>query len=144
MWLVYALAASALWGFEYAIVGRILGDRVSPVSLVAIQMAVGSVALGAVALVTGALRRDLALAQAQPGLWLLVALGILVFTLGNLMIAVSIQEGNAVLAGFVEISYPLFIVLFSLMLGWGGSIGPRTVIGGLVILAGVYLLQSEQ
>ena len=144
MWLAYALAASALWGFEYAIVGRILGDRLSPLSLVSIQMAVGSLGLGVIAWATGALRRDVSVVSGDQALFWLVLASILVFTLGNLMIAVSIKEGNAVLAGFVEISYPLFIIFFSVLLGWGASLGPRTVFGGLVILVGVLILKSEQ
>jgi drug/metabolite transporter (DMT)-like permease len=143
MWLVYALLAAALWGFEYAIVGRVLDGRISAVSLVAIQMAVGAVALGIVGYASGALGRDVSAISTDRGLAQLILLAIAVFTAGNLMIAISIKEGNAVLAGFIEISYPLFIILFSLMLGWGGTIGVRTVIGGIVILIGVLILKAE-
>jgi drug/metabolite transporter (DMT)-like permease len=143
MWLLYALLASALWGFEYAIVERILGDRISALSLVAVQMSIGSILLAAAAWGFGTLRSDLVTISNDRGLGLLILASISVFTLGNLMIACSIKEGKAVLAGFIEISYPLFIILFSLLLGWGGNVGPRTVVGGLVILAGVLILKGE-
>jgi drug/metabolite transporter (DMT)-like permease len=144
MWLVYAIAASALWGFEYALVGRILGDRFSPLFLVSLQMFVGAVTLGALALATGTLWQEGREVLADRTTVLLVLLSTLVFTAGNFMIAASIKEGNAVVAGFVEVSYPLFIVLASLALGWGGQFGWRTIAGGLIVLAGVMLLQSDQ
>lgn len=143
MWLVYAVAASALWGFEYALVGRILGDRFSPLFLVSVQMFVGAICLGALCLATGTLAAEGPAATKDRNTAALIALSVIVFTLGNFMIAASIKEGSAVLAGFVEISYPLFIIAFSMLLGWGGTISLRTVLGGLVILAGVMILHSE-
>lgn len=143
MWLVYAVAASALWGFEYALVGRILGDRFSPLFLVSMQMLVGVVTLGSFCVVSGALWEESQAAVRDRGTFWLIVLSTIVFTLGNFMIAASISEGNAVIAGFVEISYPLFIIAFSLLLGWGGTVNLRTVLGGLIILAGVMVLHSE-
>jgi drug/metabolite transporter (DMT)-like permease len=144
MWLVYAVAASALWGFEYALVGRILGDRFSPLFLVSLQMFVGALTLGALAVATGTITSEGRVALGERGTVGLILLSTVVFTLGNFMIAASIKEGNAIIAGFVEISYPLFIVLASLAFGWSGQIGWRTIVGGLIVLAGVMLLQTDQ
>lgn len=143
MWLVYALGAAALWGLEYALVERILGERYSPLVLVSLQMLVGAVVLGALALRGGALPRELGLALSHRGDTLLILLSTLVFTAGNYLIAKSIDEGNAVVAGFVEISYPAFIILFSLALGWGHALGWRTVLGGAIVLAGIMLLKQD-
>ena len=52
MWMVYAVAASALWGLEYALLGRLFAGRLSPLSLLAIQMTVGTVLIGSIALAT--------------------------------------------------------------------------------------------
>ena len=125
MWLVYALLAAALWGFEYAIVGRVLDGADFR------GFACGDPDGGRG---RGARDRRVYLWRAGSGCFghidgprtcTTILLAIAVFTAGNLMIAISIKEGNAVLAGFIEISYPLFIILFSLMLGWGGTIRVR-------------------
>ena len=143
MWLLYALTAAALWGLEYALVERILGERYSPLVLVSLQMLVGAVVLGTLALRSGGVQKELGLALSNRGDMALILLSTLVFTAGNYMIAKSIDEGNAVVAGFVEISYPVFIILFSLALGWGHAISWRTVLGGVIVLCGIMLLKQD-
>jgi drug/metabolite transporter (DMT)-like permease len=142
MWMVYAVAAAALWGLEYAIMGRLLDGRLSPLSLLAIQMAVGTLLIGSVALATGSFHRDVGTITSNATTLRLIVISSLVFALGSYMIATSIQEGNAVLAGLVEISYPLFILLFLIMFGWNEPIGLRALFGGGLILAGAILVQS--
>lgn len=143
MWMVYAVAAAALWGLEYALMGRLFNGRLSPLSLLAIQMAVGTALIGAVAVATGTLRREIEIITATPETLRLVVLSTLVFTLGSYMIATSIQEGNALVAGLVEISYPLFILFFLVILGWNEPVGLRAVFGGVLIVAGAVLIQSS-
>jgi uncharacterized membrane protein len=141
MWLVYAIAASAIWGFEYAILGRLLGDRLSPMFLLSIQSFVAAVSTGAFCIASGAFRNESVFVTQDSTTLGLVLLSTVTFTLGNFMIALSIKEGNAVIAGFVEISYPVFIILFSLLLGWITHVDLKTIIGGLIVFAGVMVLK---
>jgi drug/metabolite transporter (DMT)-like permease len=142
MWMVYAVMAAALWGLEYAIMGRLLDGRLSPLSLLSIQMAVGTLLIGSVALASGSFHRDMGTITSNTVTLRLIVVSSLVFSLGSYMIATSIQEGNAVLAGLVEISYPVFILLFLVLFGWNEPIGPRALVGGGLILAGALLVQS--
>lgn len=143
MWMFYAIAAAALWGLEYALLGRLFNGRVSPLSVLAIQMAVGTTVIGAAALTTGSLRRELGMIASNPDTLRLVIISALVFTLGSYMIATSIKEGNALVAGLVEISYPLFILAFLVILGWNEPVGIMAIVGGLFIIIGAVLVQAS-
>jgi drug/metabolite transporter (DMT)-like permease len=143
MWMVYAVAAAALWGLEYALMGKLFNGRLSPLSLLAIQMVVGTILIGSVALATGTLRREALAITSNPETLRLVVISSLVFALGSYMIATSIKEGNALVAGLVEISYPLFILAFLVILGWNEPVGPRALVGGGLIIAGAFLVQSS-
>jgi drug/metabolite transporter (DMT)-like permease len=142
MWFAYAMLASALWGLEYALMGRLFDGRISPLALVSIQMAIGSVFLGGLALATGRMQADIRyIADNNSVLWL-VLFSITVFTLGNFFIAASIKEANALLAGLAEISYPLFILVFTIMLGWAEPVSARALVGGILILIGAIFLKT--
>jgi drug/metabolite transporter (DMT)-like permease len=144
MWFTYAVAASALWGLEYALMGRLFDGRISPLFLLSIQMLFGALILCTVCVVSGTFAAEAGVAVKSPEIMRLVFFSILVFTLGSYMIATSIQGGNALVAGLVEISYPLFILVFTLALGWAEPIGARALIGGLLIVAGAAIIQSAR
>jgi drug/metabolite transporter (DMT)-like permease len=141
MWMVYALAAAALWGLEYALLGRLFSGRLSPLTILALQMAVGAIFIAPLAIATGVFKRDAALIVSDPEMLRLTIVSALVFTLGSYMIATSISEGNALIAGLVEISYPLFIVVFLIIFGWNEPIRPLTMAGGILIFVGAAIVQ---
>lgn len=143
MWMVYAVGAAAIWGLEYALIERILGEKCSVLFLTAFQMAAGAVVLGTVAIRSGGFFEELRIATSDSSLTLLILLSAVTFTAGNFLISVSISEGNALVAGLVEISYPLFIAGFSLLLGLQRGLSLRTAIAGSIIVVGVLLLQSD-
>lgn len=144
MWLVYAMSASALWGLEYVLMGRLFDGRISPLFLLSIQMLTSAVTIGSICIATGTFTTELGAATRSPNVIMLVVFSCIVFGLGNLLIATSIQAGNPLLAGLVEISYPLFIVVFAIVLGWSEPVGPRALVGGLTILAGAAILQTAR
>ncbi len=144
MWMVYALGASALWGFEYVLLGRLFHDRISPLFLLSIQMLVGSITLGCVCLATGTFSSEIGIATRNWTVMFMIAFSSIVFTLGSILIAVSIQKGNPLLAGLVEISYPLFILIFSLLFGFSETISFRALLGGFIVFVGVLILQSAR
>jgi drug/metabolite transporter (DMT)-like permease len=144
MWMVYALCASALWGLEYVLLGRLFNDRISPLFLLSIQMLVGAIALGSVCLLTGTFSSEVGNATRNWTVILQISFSAVVFTLGSFFIAISIQEGNPLLAGLVEISYPLFILIFSLSFGFSETISFRTLLGGFTVIVGILILQSAK
>ena len=143
LWFVYATAAAALWGLEYVLLGRLFDNRISPVFLLSAQMFTGAVVMGTVCIASGSFRTQVDIATGDRSVLLLIALSAVVFTLGTLLIAISIKEGSPLLAGLVEISYSLFILLFSVLLGWSEPINPRALLGGLLIIVGAVILKSS-
>ncbi len=61
----------------------------------------------------------------------------------SLLIASSIKHSNAVVAGLVEISYPLFIIIFSFLILKETNIDFKTIIGGLLIIIGVVIISIK-
>jgi drug/metabolite transporter (DMT)-like permease len=143
MWYVYAMGAAALWGLEYAIMGRLFNGRISPLVLLTMQMATGALVLGAISLTSGRFAIEMKqVADDRSFLWL-VLFSLIVFTSANFLIAQSIQESNALLAGLAEISYPLFILVFTIMLGWAEPVTARALFGGMLILVGAIFLKTS-
>ena len=143
MWMVYAIAAAAFWGLEYILMGRLFNGRISPLFLLTIQMAIGTALFGSISLATGAMRRDSNEIATNPEAFRLVLMSAVVFALGSYMIARSIKESNALVAGLMEVSYPLFIFAFMAILGWNEPVNHRTVLGGILIVSGAAILQSS-
>ena len=70
----------------------------------------------------------------------LFAGSILMFNLGYLLIAFSIKNSNATIAGLIEISYPLFIILFSYLFFNEVNINKYTLIGGGLVMSGILVI----
>lgn len=141
MWIYYAVGAAITWGLEYALLDRILGGKVSPVFLRTLQMLAGFLAFGIAACASGKLVEDAQQAIADRGTLFLIAISLCTFSLANLLIALSIRDGNALLAGLVEMSYPIFIVMFSLLLFGAMHVTAHTVAGGGLIMLGIAVLK---
>jgi drug/metabolite transporter (DMT)-like permease len=143
MWYFYAIAASALWGLEYALIGRLFDGRVSPLFLLPIQMLVGAAVLGTVCFATGTFHAQIGAATRSSNTMMLIFMSTVVFTLGSFLIATSVKEGSALLAGLAEISYPLFILIFTVMLGWAEPVSARALVGGILILVGSIFIKTS-
>jgi uncharacterized membrane protein len=139
MWMLYAIFAAAVWGLDYAVGERVLRGKVSPVSLLAIQMAVGAIVF-AILGSCFSLKQDMRVILGDRRLlWLTIA-AILSFSLGNLLIFLSIEAKNATLAGIVELCYPIFIVLFTYVLFKENQLNFGVVVGGLLVMLGAGVL----
>lgn len=137
-WLIYALGAAILWGLNYSLNERIFLGRVSPATLLIFQGFAGMT----IAFIVGfrQLPADLRTLQ-QDRSTLLIAIGaLLTYGLGNLLISLSIQAKNATLAGLVELSYPIFTVLFTWLLFRQWHMTPLSMVGAVLILAGLVLV----
>jgi drug/metabolite transporter (DMT)-like permease len=72
-----------------------------------------------------------------PKVFGLFSFGVIVLALAELFIALSITNKSAALAGLIEISYPVFIALFSYLLFKESDLNVPIAIGGLLIFSGV-------
>ena len=139
MWIILSLTASIFWGMAYA-----FNEQVYKEISIFSALAITSVVLFAVALIAavwmGTLRKDLvSLGNSRTGLFMLLAASGTTVA-AEILIASAIHDKSATLASLIEISYPVFVTLFAILLFGESEINSMTVAGGILILAGVFLV----
>ncbi|MGO8699412.1 MAG: EamA family transporter [Limisphaerales bacterium] len=139
MWAFFAIVASILWGVEYSLTERVL-SRISVSSLLTVVMFCGFLMMLAISLITGVYKTDLVtLSESKKTLALVLSI-VLSFNVANACIVLSIGDRNATISGLIEVSYPLFIALFSWVFFRENNLTPGTVLGGLLVASGVVLI----
>lgn len=136
-WYVTALGAAMIWGIHYPLVANAL-KRLSPVGvlmLTAIPVLLVSVVF------YRHLAADYVVIKAMDWGSKLIVIALSVTSiLGAVLLYMSINSRNATLASLIEISYPVFVVLFSYLLFRQIEISPSVAAGGLLVFAGVALI----
>jgi drug/metabolite transporter (DMT)-like permease len=139
MWLLLAAFASMFWGITYVLNEQIF-KQLSVPTTIAIEALFFSILTIAVMAFTGNLKTDLATVSASRSLiWLLIA-GTVAALIAELLIGFSINAKNATLAGLIEISYPLFIALFSYLLFSENELNTGTALGGGLVFIGIAVI----
>ncbi len=136
MWLLYATAASAMWGLSYALHEQIY-RHLSIYTTIALHTLVISIIFFVMGWYKDALRADFTVLGTSTRVLILFVSSILVFAAAEFFIAMSIVAKNATLAGLIEISYPLFIALFAYILFKETALNGGIILGGMVIFIGV-------
>lgn len=140
LWVFTALSASIMWGLAYVMDKKVLNalsvtellfmthslSLIAVLIMFAVQSFYGQASLGAFVV---------KLSHPENLKWILLT--VLVAFVANFMIIKSIQLSNATLAALVEVSYPFFTVLFSILILKDNTITLDVVIGGCLIIAGV-------
>jgi len=139
MWIIFSVLAAITWGFDYAFAGQVT-KKISVTSFLAIQLFFAFLLTAIVAAFSGHLKKDLLVVNSTRQLLAYMIFGIIAFTAGNLFILGSIQAKSATLAGMVEISYPLFIALFSYLLFKENQLNAATIFGGVLIFLCVFVI----
>jgi len=140
MWLFYAVAASLCWGMSYAASGPILRKGMSPVLFFFGYCALGF--LGSLVLLsaTGRIGQAFRMEGLEKG-----DLGWFVFSIGGSALGAfltyaAMSAKNPTLASLIEISYPLFVVLFAWLFFREMELNTMTICGGLLVIAGVMVI----
>jgi drug/metabolite transporter (DMT)-like permease len=139
MWLVYAIAASILWGLDYSLGEKILENKISPITLLIFQMFFGLVLFSILGF-RFSLKHDLPVLTTNKYLLGWVILAMITFSIGNYFIFLSIQAKNATIAGLIELSYPLFTIFFTWFLFRQHHVTPGLIVGGILIVIGVIVI----
>lgn len=139
-WMIYALSAAMLWGASYAACGPTLRAGMPPFIfyfcysllsfLTALLFLIIRGNLGEIGTCIGKL-------GPHKG-WFLFSL--LAASLGAMMSYFGIGAKNASLASLVEISYPLFVVLFTWIFFQEIEINSMSVAGAFLVISGVSLI----
>lgn len=131
---VLAVSASVLWGLTYCLDERVLAT-LSVAKLYFLHCLCGVLVAGSILLLQGHAPASLFTFDTAEASLALVGLTLLTATAAALAILGSIQLLGANKSAVLEISYPLFVALFSVLL-FKGQLQPAVVIGGVFIFIG--------
>jgi drug/metabolite transporter (DMT)-like permease len=135
-----ALAASVLWGLTYCLDQKVL-TSLSVDKLYFLHSLFGVILCGAIWLLKGRSFGELfAVDPAQLDPKVLV-IALLVGAAAGLAIFGSVQILGASKASILEISYPVFVALFSILF-FGEVLTTPVILGGLLIFAGSAIVIS--
>jgi len=132
--LVLAVLASILWGLTYCLDERVLSSM-SVFQLYFLHCLCGVAVAGAILLIRGASPAALFTIDTSKAGLPLIALTLITATAAALSILGSIQLLGANKSAVMEISYPLFVALFSVLL-FKGQLQLPVVLGGIFIFIG--------
>jgi drug/metabolite transporter (DMT)-like permease len=136
-WYVFAIGAAVVWGLHYPLIDHAL-KRVSPVSVLLLT---ALPILLVVPFFPRELNADLQAFRAMRAAdraWLLaIALTSLA---GTVLLYLSIRERNATLASLIEISYPVFVVIFAWLLFREWHLNTGVLAGAALVFLGTALI----
>jgi drug/metabolite transporter (DMT)-like permease len=137
-----AVLASVLWGPTYCLDERVLAS-LSVFKLYFLHCLCGAVVAGVILLAQGASPAGLFTFDRVKASLPLVGLTLATATAAALSILGSIQLLGASKSAVLEISYPLFVALFSVLL-FKGQLQLPVVVGGIFIFVGSAIIVLAQ
>jgi drug/metabolite transporter (DMT)-like permease len=137
-WWGYALLSAACWGIQYVLM-ETLFRKVDFASAFSFLSLANGILVAAVLWIFYPRQNWSRLGESWPLIGL-VALYLVFGTGAYLFNALAINEKNATLASLLEISYPLFIILFTAILFRQVHLDPMGMAGAVLILFGSVLV----
>ena len=132
--LILAVLAAILWGLTYCLDERVLAS-LAVFKLYFLHCLCGALVAGVILLIQGASPAGLFTIDTAKASLPLVGLTLITATAAALSILGSIQLLGANQSAVLEISYPLFVALFSVLL-FKGQLHLSVIIGGIFIFIG--------
>ena len=144
VWFIYSLTAAALWGIHYATAGEV--SKNVPAFVITIFYLVFVTIFSIIVLLIVKSPTLLITALIShinlTTLWQLGIMGI-TGSISNFLIFSAIADSTATKASIVEITYPLFVALFSLILYGENTLNLKMGIGGILIFLGVTMVMRS-
>ena len=131
---VLAVVAAVLWGLTYCLDERVLAGM-SVFKLYFLHSLVGAAVAATVLLATGHPPASLIRVDASEAGLPLLAITLVTATAAAFAILSSIQMLGASKSSVLEISYPLFVAIFSTAF-FSGPLQPSVILGGAFIFVG--------
>lgn len=135
-WFWLAMFSAFLWGVSYVVYERLLVTLSSATTLL-ISVLGSMLVYAAIVFAKGDFKQDASVLKTFGTEWKLLIFVVFVNAAANLMIMESVKAKNASLAGMVEITYPIFIVLITWLLTRHMQVSLGSAIGFLFIMIGV-------
>lgn len=134
--IIFAIGAAMAWGFVYAIDQKILLE-LSPVALLFLYSLASAVMLAPFVFLERGLWDSVVTMSKDTALF--VGLSLVLSLVANVLILYAIQSLGAATASVLEITYPVFVVLTTLIL-FGTFPSVYVLFGGFIILIGAMVV----
>ena len=136
-WYLTAVGCAVIWGIHYPLI-EFAVKRISIYSVLLISVLP---VLFLMPVFMRTLANDIDTYRLLPtSEQLIIATVSLTSTLGAVLIYVTIDNKNATLASLIEITYPIFVVLFAYLFFKQLHVNASVIIGGVMILSGAGLI----
>ena len=141
LWIICALGAAVLWGASYALSEELIQKRGIPPSFLILVEMLMAIPIGVLLVYfLGTYKLGVSsVLQSSGTIALAVTMGIL-FIAGSFLILYSVSLKNATITSFIEISYPLFTMLFVWLFFGKVDLNLYTALGATLIVAGVSVI----
>ena len=136
-WYVAALGAAVTWGIYYPLADMAL-KKVSIYSVILLSMIPVLLVLP---IFIKSVSKDIAVVRGLPWSeqWIFLVLG-LIGLVGEVLVYTAITGKNATLASLIEMTYPVFVVVFAYLFYREMHVTPSVFVGGLLILTGAAII----
>ena len=136
-WYVAALGAAVTWGIYYPLADMAL-KKISIYSVILLSMIPVLLVLP---IFIKSVSNDIAVVRGLPWSeqWIFLVLG-LIGLVGEVLVYTAITGKNATLASLIEMTYPIFVVIFAYLFYREVHVTPSVFVGGLLILVGAAII----
>jgi len=140
LWFICALGTAIMWGFGYALSEKVMKDAFHPLFMMVVTgflyLALSLIA----AYFTNNLKSGVQMVENNPASIISVLLVSLSVVIGSFLILYAISLKNATMVNLIEITYPVFTLLFAYLIMKEVQINVSTLIGGLFIFIGIGII----
>jgi drug/metabolite transporter (DMT)-like permease len=139
-WALFALSAAIFWGLAYTMSGQVVRAGISTPFILGF-VAVLTLPVYVTALIkTGSFRPSLDIVLNNKMLLLFLAVQAFSLLMGQYLIYAAISQKSVTYAAILEISYPIFVCLFTWILFKDLQMSWNIALGGLLIFSGSALV----
>jgi drug/metabolite transporter (DMT)-like permease len=140
-WAVFSLCGAVCWGLAYALLNKIMHSGLSaPFVLTTIGCVTLPIYITTMMIKDGMFPRNIALLFDSGHLLALIILVGVILACGQFFIYHAISLKNSAYISIIEITYPLFVVVFLWVLFRDLQMSWSLALGGLLIFSGVTLI----
>ena len=138
-WYLFAIFAAACWGVNYVMVGKLL-PTLSIYTLYILPLCISVLYLPFSNFMNDV--KTIAYSEMYVKIYVIVAIVSSIFA--NIFLYKSFKESdNVVLSSLIEISYPLFVCVFSYLFFKEFEMNSQTMLGGMCIIVGAVIIISN-
>jgi drug/metabolite transporter (DMT)-like permease len=139
-WALFALSAAIFWGLAYTMSGQVVKSGISTPFILGFVAAVTLPVYVTALIKTESFRPSLEIVMNNKILLLFLGVQAISLMMGQYLIYAAIAQKSVTYAAVLEISYPIFVCLFTWVLFRDLQMSWNIAVGGLMIFAGSALV----